>query len=81
LPRICNQSKKLNNQHASGAATENDSSQETKFSQVQMESGTHTINVTSTSMLEMNPTLAFVNLKVATNKWGNSTEIRLSFLI
>ncbi len=30
-----------------------------------MESGTHIINVTSTSMPEMNPTLAFVNLKVA----------------
>ncbi len=50
--------------------------QETKFSEVQMESGTHIINVTSTLMPEMNPTLAFVNLKVATNKWADSTEVR-----
>jgi hypothetical protein len=79
LPRICHLSKKLNNPQASGAATENESSQETKFSELQMESSTHIINVTSTSMPEMNPTLAFVNLKVATNKWANSTEIRASF--
>jgi hypothetical protein len=76
LPRICRQSKKQNNPQASGAATENDSSQETKFSEVQTESGTHIINVTSTLMPEMNPTLAFENLKVATNKWADSTEIR-----
>jgi hypothetical protein len=63
---VANQ-KKLNNPQASGAATENESSQETKFSEVQTESGKHIINVTSTSMPEMNPPLAFVNLKVATN--------------
>jgi len=39
-----------------------------------MESGTHIINVVTTTMPEMNPTLAFVFLKVALR--ADSTEFK-----
>jgi hypothetical protein len=60
--------KKLNIPEATGEATENESSQKTKLSEVQTESGTHIINIATAMILEMNPIQAFVDLKVATNK-------------
>ncbi len=41
-----------------------------------MESSTHIINIATTTMPVMNPTLAVVYLKVATNKWADWTEFK-----
>ena len=65
---------KLDNPQALGE--EENEVEQTKFSGVQTEPASLIVNVTSAEMPDMNPTLAYVFLKVSHNKWSEPTEVR-----